>query len=346
MKMKRFSNILLYTTIAFLLLWQLPWCYNFFFVKPEKNPFTLYSFVVNDFVQIGQEEGKGTVRRDLAGNIYSEASFDSILPMFYFRQLMSDERFPDTINGIAVTPKMVQNENFNFRSVPSDINAPIIGLYPLLESMSGRVDLKMPDDVFRINSKGIEFIDMASNSVNEKKSLQFTEAMAKKGFRFPATSIAGNPTVKKEYDEGYLLLDTGHHLFHLKQVKGRPYVRAIELPEGVTLKHLYLTEFKNKKTLGLMTDVNNTFYVLRNRTYDLVKTGIPSFHPETDVMTIIGNMFDWTVRVTTPETDNYYALNADDYSLIKELEQESTYHLIPGLSFTSYANKYVMPYFE
>ena len=205
--MRRFSTILLYVTIAFLLLWQLPWCYNFFVVKPEKTPFTLYSFVIGDFAQMGQEEGKGSVRRDLAGNIYSEAAFDSILPMFYFRQLMSDERFPDTIKGIAVTPKMVQTENFNFRSVPSDINAPSIGLYPLMESMSGRVDLKMPDDVFRITSKGIEFIDMASNSVKEDKSLQFTEAMTKKEFRFPATEIVGNPTVKKEYDEGYLLLD-------------------------------------------------------------------------------------------------------------------------------------------
>ena len=116
--MRRFSTILLYVTIAFLLLWQLPWCYNFFVVKPEKTPFTLYSFVIGDFAQMGQEEGKGTVRRDLAGNIYSEAAFDSILPMFYFRQLMSDERFPDTIQGIAMTPKMVQTENFNFRSVP------------------------------------------------------------------------------------------------------------------------------------------------------------------------------------------------------------------------------------
>ena len=199
--MKRFSTLLLYVTIAFLLLWQLPWCYNFFVVKPEKTPFTLYSFVIGDFALMGQEEGKGTVRRDAAGNIYSEAAFDSILPMFYFRQLMSDERFPDTINGIAVTPKIVQTENFNFRSVPTDINAPSIGLYPLLESMSGRVDLKMPDDVFRITSQGIEFIDMASNSVNAEKSLLFTEAMTKKNFRFPAIEIAGNPTVKKEYDD-------------------------------------------------------------------------------------------------------------------------------------------------
>ena len=48
---------------------------------------------------MGQEEGKGTVRRDAAGNIYSEAAFDSILPMFYFRQLMSDERFRIRLTG-------------------------------------------------------------------------------------------------------------------------------------------------------------------------------------------------------------------------------------------------------
>ena len=329
--MRRFSTILLYVTIAFLLLWQLPWCYNFFVVKPEKTPFTLYSFVIGDFAQMGQEEGKGSVRRDLAGNIYSEAAFDSILPMFYFRQLMSDERFPDTIKGIAVTPKMVQTENFNFRSVPSDINAPSIGLYPLMES---------------ITSKGIEFIDMASNSVKEDKSLQFTEAMTKKEFRFPATEIVGNPTVKKEYDEGYLLLDADRRLFHLKQVKGRPYVRAITLPEGLTLEHLYLTEFRNKKTLAFMTDVNNAFYVLQSRTYEVVKTGIPVFNPETDALTIIGNMFDWTVRVTTPTSDNYYALNADDYSLIKKLENASSTHSMPGITFTSYTDKYVIPRFE
>ena len=62
--------------------------------------------------------------------------------------------------------------------------------------------------------------------------------MTKKDFRFPAIEIAGNPTVKKEYDEGYLLLDADRRLFHLKQVKGRPYVRAITLPEGLTLEHL------------------------------------------------------------------------------------------------------------
>lgn len=110
----------------------------------------LYAMQFRDrcFVMMGQEEEKGTVRCDLTGNIYSETVFASILSMFYFRRLMSDERFPDTLNGVTVTPKIVQTENFNFRSAPTDINTPSIRLYPLLESMSGRVDLKMPGITF------------------------------------------------------------------------------------------------------------------------------------------------------------------------------------------------------
>lgn len=346
--MKRFSTILLYATVVFLILWLLPWCYNFFAVKQDKTPFTLYSTVIHDFAQMGQEEGKGLVRRDLAGNIYSEAAFDSILPMFYMKQLTADERFPDSINGIAITPKIVQTENFNFRSVPSDVNAPVIGLYSLLESMSGRVDLKMPDDVFRITDEGIEFIDIATNSINWEKSTLFTQAMKKKVFHFPAKVIAGNPTVKKEYDEGYLLVDAAGSLYHLKQVKGRPYLRPIAIPEGLDIRHIYLTEFRNKRTLAFLTDADNAFYVLRSRTYDyeVVKTGIPAFNPETDGMTIIGNMFDWTVRITTPDTDSYYALDANDYSLIKKWENPSSDNYMPGITFTSYKDKYVTPRFE
>ena len=39
-------------------------------------------------------------------------------------------------------------------------------------------------------------------------------------------------------------------------------------------------------------------------------------------------------------------VNADDYSLIKKLENNSNTHYMPGISFTSYTDKYVMPRFE
>ena len=69
---------------------------------------------------------------------------------------------------------------------------------------------------------------------------------------------------------------------HLKQTKGRPYVRAISLPEGLNAKYLFITEFKDRKTLGFLTDMDNNFYVLNNKTYDVIKTGVPSFNPEED----------------------------------------------------------------
>lgn len=169
--------------------------------------------------------------------------------------------------------------------------------------------------------------------------------MVKKGFKFPARRLAGNPTTRKEYDEGYLILDNEGRLFHLKQTKGRPYVRAISLPEGLNAKYLFITEFKDRKTLGFLTDMDNNFYVLNNKTYDVIKTGVPSFNPEEDALSIFGNMFDWTVCVKTADADEYYALDADDYSLIKSISFPRKSNSIPGLRFTSSQDKYVKPRF-
>lgn len=343
--MIRFSKILLGITILLLLIWQLPWCYQFFASTPQRSPFTMYSSVIKDFaITKSAGDGKGMERTDLSGNQYTEAQFDSILPMFYYRQLLSDNRLPDSINGTAINPRIIQTENFNYRHSPEDINAPVIGLYPLLESMSGRVDLQMPDDVFRITGTGIEFIDIETNSPKETKSKQFTEAMSKKGFRFPAKRISGNPTTRKEYDEGYIMLDADNRLFHLKQVKGKPYVRHIELPKELNPKYIFITEFRNKKTLGFLTDSDNHFYVLENKTYEVKKVDIPSFNPEVDGLVILGNMFDWTIRVASTDADKYYAVDANDYSQIKSTAYENNYKELPvQLTFTGYTDKYVKP---
>lgn len=58
------------------------------------------------------------MRRDRGGRTYTDREFDSILPTFYARQLLNDERFPDSLCGVAVTPRLLQSENFMFRSTP------------------------------------------------------------------------------------------------------------------------------------------------------------------------------------------------------------------------------------
>lgn len=342
--MIRLSKIFLYVTVAVLLVWILPWCWAFVASSASKTPFTIYSALLDDFVVMEQDPVKGLVRRDTQGNTYTQQQVDSLLPAFYLRQLTADERFPDTICGVAVNPKDIQLTNFTFRSVPSDINANQAELYFLLESMSPRVDLEMPSDAFRFTDHGIEFIDMAENQVNDAKSKLFTDMLARKGFSFPASYASGNATTRKDYDNGYLLIDNDHKVFHLKSTKGRPYVKAITTPDSVVPQYVFITEFRSKLTLGYMVDSKCEFYVI-NADGSVHKSGVPAFDPTKDELTIFGNMFDWTVKVSTDTDDYFYAIDAHDYSLIKTCEYTDMRHSVPGLSFTSPEDKFVKPRF-
>lgn len=344
--MLRFSKLFLGFVVVILLLWLLPWVCNFLFYKPERAPFTMWSCVVGDFVMIDFPNDE-IVRCDRSGRTYSEREFDSILPTFYARQLLNDERFPDSLCGVAVTPRMLQHENFMFRSTPAEVNKPQVGLYPLLESMSGRVDLEMSDDVFRITPSGIEFVDMATNRIDRAKSDRFTDALLRKEFRFPALAVAGNPTTRKEYDEGYLLLDASQRLFHFKQVKGRPYVRAIELPEGVEVRHLFITEFPARRTLALLTDARHDLYAVTRPDYGIVRVGDVSWDPECESLTVFGNLFDWTLRMTSDRADRYQAVDVRrNYRCIDSMAVEFHRRPLPGLVFTSSRDRDVRPRYE
>lgn len=342
--MIRFSKIFLYATVAVLLVWQLPWAYAFLMLKPSRTPFTMYSSVLGDFIVMQLDADKQMHRYDSNGREYTQRQVDSLLPTFYMRQLTADERFPDSICGRAVSPKEVQMTNFTFKSVPSAINAPQTGIYFLMESMSKRVELQMPTDAFRFTDRGIEFICMETNRVDEAKSRLFTDMLQKKGFAFPAAYASGNPTTRKDYDEGYLVLDADHKLYHLKCTQGRPYVKPIPVPAEVRPQYVFITEFRSRQTLGFMVDTLHRFYVIeRDGTVRL--TALPAFDPTKDELTIFGNMFDWTVRLSTDRDDVYYALDAADYSLLKERVYPSVRRSIPGLSFTSPDDKFVKPRF-
>ena len=139
--MIRFSKLFFGFTVFVLLLWLLPWAYNFAFYKPERTPFTLWSCVVGDFAVV-DFAGDGIVRRDRGGRTYTDREFDSILPTFYARQLLNDERFPDSLCGVAVTPRLLQSENFMFRSTPADL----VSLEQRLRSRSV-IARCQPDDV-------------------------------------------------------------------------------------------------------------------------------------------------------------------------------------------------------
>lgn len=352
--MVRYSKIFFAFIITLLLLWLLPWFYHFITAKPGGTPFTLYSCVVNDFAYLDFSEAKGVQYKTRNGQVYTDRQFDSILPLFYYRQLMSDGRLPDTLNGVKLSPQKIGLSNFIFRLSASDLNKKTPPLYPLLESMSGRVDLKMPDDVFRMTDR-IEFIDMETNTINETKSELFTKTMKTKGFHYPMHTIGGNPTLRKDYDEGWFLTDTLDQLFHLKQLRGRPYFRPVTLPEGLKIRHIFVKEYQNRKFYAFLSDQESNLWVLSNPDYRLHRLPIGRYNPLTDNIQIVGDLFNWTISIDKPDGEYIYAIHADDYSLCDTLtypagESLATtigrYFFPCELIFTSYDDQYVYPRFR
>lgn len=351
--MNKTYKIIYYILLTAILAWLLPWLYNLATLKRRSTPFTLYSEIIEDFAMINVNyNDKASRFTDRKGNFYTETQFDSILPMFYYRQLVTDNKLPDTIRGTHVTSTIIRRENFIFRSRPSDINMHHPGLYPLLESRSKRVDLVMPEDVFRLTKHGIEFIDMETNQVNREKSALFQSVFLQKEVTFPVRTIAGNPTNRKEYDEGYLFTDSDGKLFHLKQVQGRPFLRPIPIDPEINITRIWVTEFSNRKYFAFLTDVNNHFYALTAPDYNLINIEVPPFEPQKENMTIYGNMFTWTV-VQSNNTDEIITavdaktLTAIDSMIFLNPEKDkigaSSYLFPLQLSFTSTTDKFFHP---
>lgn len=307
---------------ALLLAWLLPWCYAFVFASPSWSPFTLYSCVTHGFASVDFDRENNVAGRDLQGNTYTQQQFDSILPTFYYRQLAAEGRFPSEIEGVAVESRDVERTNFMFRTSPGEINRRRPTVYQLLESMPDRIDLEPATDVFRITGEGIEFVDMETNTIDQKKSAAFTKVLRDKGFSFPARVVSGNPSTRKRYDNGYLLVDDALRVYHMKQVRGRPFVRRTDVADSLQIGQIFVTEFADRKSLGFLVDSEKRFYTLGAEDYKLHEIPVGKFGPTRENMMIIGDMFYWTVTIQGAESKRYVAVNARDYSLADEYRPE------------------------
>ena len=111
----------------------------------------------------------------------------------------------------------------------------------------------------------------------------------------------------------------------------------------MTPEHLFITEFPSRKWLCFFTDTDGYLWVVERDSYAVRRTEIPSFIPEEQSVLIIGNMFDWTVKVNRGTEECYYAISAQDYTLIDSMAYQTPRYIIPGLSFTSTKDKFVKP---
>ena len=313
---KIYKAFLILVTIG-LLLWILPWVYSLLVPVERGDSFVYYSPVIDDFIT--RKDGAFV---DSQGHTYTQAETDSLLPYFFYRQLLSDGRLPDTLFGQPVDTKVLRREQFTFKTSPAQLNKPRVKLYELLDSESGRVDLQLPTDVFRLTDDGIEFITAETNTIDVDKSAMFTSVLKAHGFSFPAQLVWGNASPRKAYDNGYLLTDANGHLYQMRMAKGSPIVRNIPLPDDMQLIAVFVTEFDNMRDLGFVVDSQHHIYTINRQTLQLTQLGIPEYDPQQMPILIMGNMHDWTIRLYTATDTRYYALSATphdgNYTLLKE----------------------------
>ena len=345
-------KIALSVTSVFLLAWVLPWLWEIATDVPTRYPFVYYSCVAETF-GIRETDNDQIVLKDAVGNIYTEAQFDSILPMLYFRQLAREGNLPDTIQDREINQNVIALNNFYFRYRPSDKNKPVIPLYTLFESMPKRIDLEMPGDKFRLTTRP-EFIVPESNEVNVEKSVRFDEALQKKGFVGPPKIVAGNPATRKSYDEGYFIMDQNNTLFHLKMVNGRPYVGRIDLPSDIKPVWITVTEYRARRFYAFLISEEGRLFTIFTGGYEVKEIPTPVFNPEQDRLMIMGNLFYWNVEVTSKRGKTVYAVDADNFALKDSIsftasrEKQVFYDLVFPfrLNFTSVNDAYVKPRVE
>jgi len=280
------------------------------FEKPIRKPIVHYSCVSNQFmINRGEKEWS-----DAKGNKCSRDEYEQMLPMMFFKQLLASGTMPDSINGRALDMRAISKEKSFFRLKANEVDAPCSALYPLFESRSGRAQLELPDEFFRITWR-LEFIDAATNKIQEEKSQLFSAALFHTSFSFPAKMISGLPTPRKSCDEGYLIVDSKDQLFHLKMIKGKPFVRKVDVPEGLKFRQISCVDFKNKDFYAYLFSDKNEIYILTQDNYKLVKWPVDGYDPATCDLKIYGDLFNYTVILEYEDHIKAIALTPD-YQLI------------------------------
>lgn len=313
--MKRISHIFFILSFALLVLWIVPWVSRIATLKSYTTPFTLYSCVYHDFTRLDRSDGKNFRFIDRNGNVYG----DEAQPLFYHNILSSKGLLPDILEGRAVTQQEIEDNNFIVNASPKDVNRIPPKACLLLESVPIRLELQDPEYAFVSRKDGLYLYQMAENRLDADKTTAFNDALRKEGFLFPAGLLAGNPSHRKNYDEGWLLTDAAGKLFQMKMQDGAPVVRYFPAADGLDISHLIITEAKNRATLGYLIDKEHFLYMLRPDG-EVVPTEV-RYDPETEDFMVVGDLFYYTVKTMDDEGEHFYALRSDDFSLVDTLDR-------------------------
>ncbi|MFH1851707.1 MAG: DUF4857 domain-containing protein [Candidatus Neomarinimicrobiota bacterium] len=312
----RIARLMMVIVVIFVAAIYLPEFYWKIFDKNIRTPQVYYSTLTQQFM-LGHHDGEKYVMSDQSGREYSRDEFERTLPLIHYRQLTLNGEFPEKIQGREMVLEEIRLNNLMDRIKPYTLDSPQIDLYPLFESKSGRVNLEMPAEMFRIRER-MEFIDAVSNRVNEELSAAFSDALIARGFTFPAQLICGNPSTRKPFDEGYFVVDGANQVFQIKMIQGEPFCVNTGIPANLDIRRIIIKEMNLREFYGTLITEDSRVFLISYDNYRLIELPLTSYKLDQTNLFWMGNIFYRTFSqinegsIHTVVTDRNYQV-IDEY---------------------------------
>ncbi|MEA3285694.1 MAG: DUF4857 domain-containing protein [Synergistota bacterium] len=219
---------------------------------------------------------------DQDGNYYGRLDFERMLPFIYSKNMDMLGLLPIEIDGRSFDIEEIKRGRQVMEMTPEKLreHSTRPSVWPLLETDSGQARLVLPDDVFRMTDDRMEFVNADSNQVDRELTEKFTRALLKEGFSFPARSVNSRVTVLKPFDDGVFIVDHDYDVFHVKRVKGEPFVRKTSIDRDIKTRYVLVSENMRKVYHGLLIGQDGRAWLLGFDDYETIPLPLEGYNPD------------------------------------------------------------------
>lgn len=302
----KISRYLLIIAAVVVLSYILPSIYHTFYDVRIGTPRLAYSALKQEFFASKYINGKSNFT-DSKGNNYTREDYMDALVIDNFSYHLTKGTLPDSLNGQRLHPNQLQFERFYQGTGSMEFDQPEYELYPLYESASD-FGLAAPKDFFTMKDR-MEFTIAKTNEVDEVKSNWYTKVLLEAGFQFPAKVLGGMATILKSRDDGWFVMDSKNDFYHIKMIKGEPFVKQIAVPNDFSVKKIICSDHPSREFYATIVTTDNDLYLLLQDDYKLQRLPIEDFNAATQSITITGNLFNKVVTLFDNNFTKAYALD-------------------------------------
>jgi hypothetical protein len=274
----------------------LPMLYEKIFFNPIEKTHLLFSPVTRRFIftekivgsvpeavrQKADDHHANIGYRDANGTYYSRVDFEKRLPFIYYKNMELWGLMPLNLEGRQFDKKAIKANRQVLELKPGEINdrRPQTKLWPLLESNPGQARLVFPEDRFRMTGDSMQFVHAHTNHLDKCLSKDFTRALRKAGFAFPARSVNGKFTILKPFDEGVFIVAADYRVFHVRRRDNRPVVVRTPIDPSLKTRHIKVSENQRREFYGLLLAGDGSLHLLTCDNYRLVKLPLEQYDPD------------------------------------------------------------------